>query len=245
MKNDIINIYCDESHPNQFDGQDFMVLGALICDKRKYNDIKVNIQKIRLKHQLGFDYEFKWQKVNRKRLAFYIELIDFIADCDDLRLKINFAMGKRILDFNYDGYNYDKWYHLMYYYMLKNFIDYHKEVCENKNFVLLIDKRDTHSQKNYEKIATQLNRRFFRSKNKHSFKAVACESREFLLIQCVDIIIGAISYYHKRNYVNKPKTDLMRYIMNKFGIDFEKTTPIEKSDKVSFFIWKPRGLKIK
>ena len=239
MKDDIINIYCDESHPNQLDGQDFMVLGALICKKRNYKQIKSDIQAIRLKHGLDYNYEFKWQKVNKKRLDFYKELIIYLSSNDNLRLKINLALGKRLLTFPAQDYDYNKWYRLMYYYMFQNFINLHKNICDDKNFMLLIDKKDSNSQFDYEKIALALNKRFIRSKYKHRFSAKACESREFVLIQCVDIIIGAVSYYHKRNYVNKYKTELMKLISERFKFDYEKPTPMG-SDKVSFYIWKPK-----
>ena len=99
MKDDVINIYCDESHPNQMDGQDFMVLGALICKKSSYKRIKKYIQTIRFKYGLDLNYEFKWQKVNKKRLDAYKEIINYISKNDELRLKINLALGKRFLSF--------------------------------------------------------------------------------------------------------------------------------------------------
>ena len=234
------NIYCDESHPMQNDGQDFMILGALICDKSKYRNIKKSIQQLRKKYGLDFNYEFKWQKVNKMRYPFYEELISYIANCSDIRLKINVALGKRLLVFD-DKYTYEKWYHLMYYYMLKNFIDYHKDVCDDKSFNLLIDRKDTNSSTNYTNIAKALNRRFYKAKCRHSFTAYACNSNEFLLIQCIDVIIGAVSYHYKRNYANKYKTALMKHIASSFNIDFDNNTPIN-SDKVSLYIWKPKGL---
>lgn len=235
MLNSIINIYCDESHPMQNDGQDFMVIGCLICHKNKYRNIKKNIQKIKRTNGLDLGYEFKWQKINKKRLSTYIELIDYISKCEDIKIKINIALGKRLLKFYGKKHNYELWYNKMYYYMLKNYIRWHKEDGSPHSYRLFIDRKDTHSSDNYSKIASNLNK-FFRIKN--GFVSKACDSAEFLLIQCIDVIIGAVSYYYRKNYVNKNKTFLMRHIMNTFNVSFDETTK-KNEDKMSIFVWKP------
>lgn len=232
---DIISIYCDESHPMQNDGQDFMAIGSLICHKSKYRKIKKQIQDIKRANGLDLDYEFKWQKVNKKRLDVYIDLINFIANCDDIKIKINLALGKRLLKFSDKNHNYDKWYHKMYYYMLKNYLKWHKEYSSDCTYNLYIDKKDTHSNDNYGKIASYLHHYF---KTTGGFTAKACDSREFLLIQAIDIIIGAVSYYQRRVYTNKYKTSLMRHIINVFGVSFDKSTG-KSEDKFSFYVWKP------
>ena len=232
---DIISIYCDESHPMQNDGQDFMVIGSLICHKSKYRKIKKQIQDIKRANGLDIDYEFKWQKVNKKRLDAYVDLINFIANCDDIKIKINLALGKRLLKFSDKNHNYDKWYHKMYYYMLKNYLKWHKEYSSDCTYNLYIDKKDTHSNDNYGKIASYLHRYF---KPTGGFAAKACDSREFLLIQAIDIIIGAVSYYQRRVYTNKYKTSLMRHIINAFGVSFDKSTG-KSEDKFSLYVWKP------
>jgi NADPH-dependent 7-cyano-7-deazaguanine reductase QueF-like protein len=240
MENSVINIYCDESHPMQNDGQDFMVLGALICEKNKYRNIKKGIQVLKRKHGVTLDYEFKWQKVCKKRLQLYLDLIDYIISTDEIRIKINFSLGKRELVFEkYEGYNYETWYHKNYLNMLKNYIETHKDICDGKTFKLYIDKKDTHSQSNYENIAKKLKQKFRKTNSKHMFTAQACDSREFLLIQCIDVIIGSVSYFHKKMYANKYKTTLMKHIMQQLNIDFMHNTP-KNNEKVSFYVWIPK-----
>lgn len=232
---DIINIYCDESHPMQNDGQDFMVIGSLICHKSKYRKIRKNIQSIKRNNGLDMDYEFKWQKVNKKRINAYIDLMNFVANCDDIKIKINLALGKRLLIFSDKKFSYDMWYHRMYYYMLKNYLKWHKEYTTDCTYNLFIDKKDTHSKDNYGKIASHLHRYF---KPSGGFAAKACDSKEHLLIQAIDIIIGAVSYYQRRMYANKYKTQLMKHIINLYGVSFDKSTG-KKEDKFSLYVWKP------
>lgn len=234
----VISIYCDESNPNQNDGQDFMVLGAIIIERKFYKKTLRKIQNVKRANNLTLDYEFKWQRVSEKYFNAYKELIDLIANDDKIKIKINLALGKKLLVFDKNS-TYDQWYHKMYYYMFKNFIDYHKTLCDNQNFELLIDKKDTHSAKNYKRVAANLNLHFRKSKAKHFFSSQECNSREFVLIQAIDVILGAVSYFQRKNFVNKPKTNLMKYIQNKLQISFDIVTP-KNSDKVSFFIWHPK-----
>ena len=73
---------------------------------------------------------------------------------------------------------------------LENYLKWHKEYTTDCTYNLFIDKKDTHSDDNYEKIASHLHRYF---KPSGGFTAKACDSREYLLIQAIDIIIGAVS----------------------------------------------------
>ena len=232
---DIISIYCDESHPMQNDGQDFMIIGSLVCHKSKYRNIKKQIQSIKKENGLDGDYEFKWQKVNKKRLNAYLDLMDFVANCADIKIKINLALGKRLLKFSDKNHNYDKWYHRMYYHMLKNYLKWHKEYSSDYAYNLYIDKKDTNSENNYEKIASYLSRYF---KPSGGFAAKACNSKEFILIQTIDIIIGAVSYYQRKAFANKYKTILMKHIINVFNVSFDHNTG-KSEDKFSFYIWTP------
>ena len=119
--------------------------------------------------------------------------------------------------------------------MLKNYLKWHKEYTTDCTYNLFIDKKDTHSDDNYEKIASHLHRYF---KPSGGFTAKACDSREYLLIQAIDIIIGAVSYYQRRMYANKYKTQLMKHIINLYGVSFDKSTG-KKEDKFSLYVWKP------
>ena len=238
MKRDITNIYCDESHPIQNDGQDFMIIGALICPKRDYKDIKKDIQSIKKMYGLDLNYEFKWQKVIKRRYDAYVALLDYIASSTILRLKINVSLGKNLLRFYDSKKGYSNWYHKMYVNMLKNYLCLHEVGQNEMHFDLYIDRKETISDKKYEKIAKSLKKKFKYSKPNYSFSAVACDSKEFLLIQCVDVIIGAISYFQKKQYVNKYKAMLMKHLVNVFKLNLDEQIT-KDSDKASIFYWHP------
>lgn len=229
-------IYCDESHPMQNDGEDFMVLGALICKESDYQAIFQKISEIKKNNNIDDKFEFKWQKINKKQYKAYSELISYLAEVKNLYVKINVALGKRILSFNGEEHSYNTWYHRMYYLMLKNYIRYHIQKGENNKYYLYIDKKDTHSSYNYQRIASSLCKCF---RSKDSFLAHDCNSKEHILIQCTDVIIGAVSYFHKKKYVSKYKTSLMKHIMSSFGVSFDKNTDIN-NNKISYYIWTPR-----
>jgi hypothetical protein len=67
-------IFCDESCHLENDNQPFMVLGGLIINEAKYYDILEKIKQLRTKYKMGI--EFKWTKISKSRINFYLALID-------------------------------------------------------------------------------------------------------------------------------------------------------------------------
>lgn len=84
------DVYCDESRHDlltsaEVDGPRFIVIGSLWLPRSDRREIKRAIYALREKHRIGS--EFKWQKVSRSRLQFYVELIQFFLDQPSLRFR--------------------------------------------------------------------------------------------------------------------------------------------------------------
>ncbi len=80
----VINIYCDESCHLENDHQPAMTLGAVWCPLDKTREIALRIREIKVEHGLLPDFEIKWTKVSQAKLSFYLALIDYFFDDDDL-----------------------------------------------------------------------------------------------------------------------------------------------------------------
>lgn len=71
------NIYCDESCHLEHDGEKYMILGGIICEKYNRKIIKNDIIAIKRKNGLKETAEIKWNKVSPSKLSYYKELVDY------------------------------------------------------------------------------------------------------------------------------------------------------------------------
>jgi len=83
----IYNVYCDESCHLERDHQPVMVLGAVWCPLEKSHEISVRIREIKTSHGLSPKFESKWTKVSPAKQVFYLDLLDYFFDDDDLHFR--------------------------------------------------------------------------------------------------------------------------------------------------------------
>nr|MCU0492201.1 DUF3800 domain-containing protein [Chloroflexaceae bacterium] len=81
------NIYCDESCHLENDHQRIMVLGAIWCPLEKAPEILQRIREIKRDHGLSAHFESKWVKVSPAQQQFYLALLDYFFDDDDLHFR--------------------------------------------------------------------------------------------------------------------------------------------------------------
>ncbi|HEY91926.1 MAG TPA: DUF3800 domain-containing protein, partial [Dehalococcoidia bacterium] len=113
------NIYCDESCHLENDRQTVMVLGAIWCPFKKTSEIAGRIRDIEVYHKFQPTFEIKWTKVSPARLQFYMDVLDYFFDDDDLHFRALVVPDKSILRHNVYQQSHDTWYYKMYFDMLK------------------------------------------------------------------------------------------------------------------------------
>lgn len=208
------NIYCDESCHLENDHKPFMFLGSISC---AYPQVKVHTEQINnLKKKHNFYAEIKWNKVNKTKLKFYIELIDYFF-ATDLRFRaIGVDKSKvRAGDFNK---SYDDHYYTMYYYLLNS------KLNSQYTYNVYLDIKDTLSAYKVAKLKTILNVKYGVFRNVQNIV-----SKESLLLQLTDFILGAISY--NKNDSEK-KSDAKRILLDRIkkhcNVDLGETNYNEK-----------------
>ena len=135
---EIFNIYCDESCHLENDRQKAMVLGAVWCPLDKRREISVRLREFKKKHGLSDSFEVKWTKVSHAKVQFYLELIDYFFDDDDLYFRALIVPDKTKLRHDaFPGQDHDSWYYKMYFDMLKVILE------PQSRYRIYIDIKDT------------------------------------------------------------------------------------------------------
>lgn len=96
---EIYNVYCDESCHLENDHQQVMVLGAVWCPQEKAREISVRLREIKVHHGLPPEFELKWTKVSPAKARFYLDVMDYFFDDDDLffrALIVGYACGSKM-----------------------------------------------------------------------------------------------------------------------------------------------------
>ncbi|MFA6599021.1 MAG: DUF3800 domain-containing protein [Ignavibacteriaceae bacterium] len=227
-----INIYCDESCHLEHDNQKVMVLGAVWCPFDKKDEIFERIREIKVKHGLKSDLEIKWTKVSKSKVKFYLELVDYFFDDDDLHFRGLVVPDKSILTHKEFEQDHDTWYYKMYFSMLKVLIDPH---AKNRIF---LDIKDTRSAEKTKRLHDVLCNEKYDFDKQIIEKIQTVRSHEVELIQLADLLIGAVSYINRGLKENEGKLTVIERIKERSRYSLIRTTYL-KEDKFNILIWHP------
>ena len=140
------NIYCDESCHLEHDKQPVMVLGAIWCPLGKTRDIAKRLREIKTRFGLAPDFELKWTKVSPAKKEFYLEVLDYFFDDDDLHFRALIVTDKTKLEHGQFGQDHDTWYYKMYFDMLKVLLG------PEATYRIYLDVKDTRSAAKIAKL---------------------------------------------------------------------------------------------
>jgi len=198
-----------------------MLLGAISVP---YNQIKRHDERIKdIKKKHNFFGEIKWTGVSTSKHQFYKELIEYFFDTD-LRFRSVIVDKLKIKNDTF-GQDYDTFYYKMYYQLL-----IHRKNSEYAYNVYL-DIKDTLSANKVNKLKEILNVKYGMFRNVQNI-----QSKESLMMQLADLIMGAISYelnQHDKKVTAKIK--LIDKIKQEANHDLAKST-IYGEKKLNLFI---------
>lgn len=215
------NIYCDESCHLEHDGQRYMILGGILCEKQNRKLIKKDILEIKRKNGVKESAEIKWNKVSPSKLNYFKELVDYFFYNDMLRFRA-IIIDKKQLQHEKFRQTHDEWYYKMYYQLLQNLAE------PKANNYIYLDIKDTKSARKVEGVRNYLNlkMRYFDDEPIKHIQSI--NSEESSIMQLADLLIGAIGYKNRKIYEESlasiAKTELMNYIIEKSGYSLNKST---------------------
>ncbi len=227
------NIYCDESCHLTNDSMRCMVLGALWCSTSSASQLNSEIAAIKTRHNLSRYFEIKWTKVSNGKLEFYLELLDYFFNNDSLGFRAWIIPDKSIL--RHDDFNqtHDDWYYKMYFYLLRNLID------TKYSYNIYLDIKDTRSRQKLQKLDEVIRNAHYDFSRETIKRTQHVHSHDINLMQLADLLIGALSYYHRQLTGSNAKLAIIRRIKERSGFSLNASTlPTEK--KFNLCLWRPK-----
>lgn len=230
------NVYCDESCHLEKDSSPVMILGAMYCLEERKKQIYDEIRAIKRKHNISSFFEVKWTKVSESKIEFYLELLDYFWNNQDLLYRGLVASGKQLLDHDkYNGGDYDLWYYKMYYRMLDPVIS------PNEKYHIMVDIKDTRGGKRVAKLREVLCNNIYDFKKEVIDQIGQINSKESEILQLADLINGALAFYH-RGLADNPDSNLGKI---KFVRALQKHVNLDTNTKYgerkfNLFIWEPK-----
>lgn len=227
---DIINLYCDESCHLENDRQPVMVLGTVWCRQEKAREIAVRLREIKAAHGFPPTFEIKWTKVSPAKQDFYLAVLNYFFDDDDLHFRtwVAHKAGLRHADF---GQSHDDWYYKMVFGLMEPLLQ--PDAC----FRLYIDKKDTRSAQKVVKLHDVLCNNLYDFKRTILERVQVVESHAVEQLQLADLLIGAVGYVNRGLAGNAAKEALVARIRQRTGYTLERPTLL-REPKFNLFIWR-------
>lgn len=228
----IFNLYCDESCHLENDHQPVMVLGAVWCLKDKAREIAVRIREIKRSHGLPAEFEVKWTKVSPKKIAFYMEVLNYFFDDDDLHFR-SWVAHKKGLRHEAFSQSHDDWYYKMLFGLVEPLL------TPEAQFHLYLDKKDTRSSQKAQKLQDVLCNNMYDFNRSILQRVQVVESHAVEPLQLADLLLGAVGYANRGLVGSAAKSALVARIRQRSGYQLTRPTLL-REPKFNVFVWRPR-----
>jgi hypothetical protein len=230
---DLYNVYCDESCHLEHDHADLMMLGAVWCRADVSRSISERLREIKRKHKLPPSFETKWTKVSPSKLAFYIDVVDYFFDDDDLNFR-GYLIEKAGLDHTSFRQTHDDWYYKMCFRMLETVID------PRQRFRIYLDIKDTRSEQKRKRLEYELRTKVHDHSDRVISHVQQIRSHESDLMQLADLLIGAVLHHNRVKDGSEAKRTLIQRIRRRSGKDLSRRTWLLER-KFNLFRWHASG----
>jgi hypothetical protein len=224
------NVYCDESCHLKNDREPIMVLGAVWCPFEKTKEIAVGIREIKVQHGLPENFEIKWVKVSPAKLDFYMDVLDYFFDDNDLHFRALIVENKTKLRHSDYGQTHDDWYYKMYFDMLKVIL------FPYSRYRIYLDIKDTRSKGKVAHLHEVLSNNMYDFRREIIERVQTVRSHEVEQLQLADLLIGVISYANRNKETSRAKQELVQRMKERSGYKLTSKT-LYLENKVNLFLW--------
>ncbi|MFA5670778.1 MAG: DUF3800 domain-containing protein [Balneolaceae bacterium] len=231
---EMYNIYCDETCHLENDVSEVMVIGAVWCKHSKVEEISKRLKEIRRRHGLSPYVEIKWVKVSPSKQSFYLDILDYFLDDDDLHFRGIIIPDKSKLDHEKFKQTHDDWYYKMFFDLLKVII------APDENYCIYLDYKDTWGARKISKLHEVLSNSNYDFSRDIIKQIKLVKSHQVQLIQLCDLLIGAIGYANRQLITSNAKRSIVDRLIERSGYSLERTT-LFREKKINLLRWNGRG----
>jgi hypothetical protein len=208
-----------------------MVLGAIWCPLEKTKEISHGIRKIKMRYGMRPDFEIKWAKVSPSKVQFYLDVIDFFFDEDNLHFRALIVPDKSKLDHKAFGQSHDDWYFKMYFDMLK--VIFRPE----DQYRIYLDIKDSRSAPKIARLRDVLCNNLFDFSREIIERIQTVRSHEVEQLAMADLLIGAIAHANRGLQGSLAKQKLVERMRQRSNYHLTMTTLL-REEKVNLFVWR-------
>lgn len=226
----VYNVYCDESGHLEHDHLPVMVLGAVWCPLDKVREISTRLREIKRQHGLSPQFEVKWAKVSPARQDFYLSVLDYFFDDDDLHFRALIVPDKTKLTHAEFNQTHDEWYYKMYFDMLKVILS------PQSRYRIYLDIKDTCGAAKVANLHQVLSNTMYDFSREIIERVQLVRSHEVVILQLADLLIGAIAYANRGLTTSPAKLTLVERFRQRSGYSLTRTTLL-REEKVNLFRW--------
>jgi hypothetical protein len=223
-------IYCDESCHIERDGHSHMVLGAVWCPTDRVQEASSRLREIKVRHGLSPRCELKWGSVSPAKMAYFLDVLDYWADDDDLNFRAVVADKSQLRHDAFPGQDHEAWYYKMYFVMLRLLLK------PPSKYEIFVDIKDTHSAAKLRKLEEVLCNDRYDFDRRMIRRVQAVRSHEVELIQLADFLIGITSYANRRLDSSPAKLKLVQRLRARTRLSLTKNT-LPGATKINLLQW--------
>lgn len=187
-----IEIYCDESRQDLFNNKNsitennrYICIGGIWIESEIREKVKSDIKVIQKKHNVFG--EFKWKTVTPSKYDFYKELVELFFNYDDkIKFRCVVIDAKQVDMKTYNNSDSELGFYKFYYQLLTYWIN-------NKNqYKIYTDYKVNRKNDRLNDLRLILNNKSRSSTTVQLIQAI--NSKESLLLQLEDVLMGAVAY---------------------------------------------------
>ena len=199
-----------------------MSLGLIKCPLENTKDVSLRLKEIKQKHGLSYDFEMKWHKVSISKVNFYLDIIDYFFDDDDLMFRGLIADKSNL---NHESYSqsHDDWYYKMIFLLMKPILS------PQDKFRIYLDKKDTRSSDKVHKLHDVLCNNLYDFNRNIVERVQVIESHAVEQLQLADLLLGAVGYINRGLSENSAKQQLIERIKKRSGYELTRSTLLRES----------------
>ncbi len=208
-----------------------MVLGTVWCLDDKKRVAFERLREIKKEHGLAANFELKWNKVSSRKLDYYLDVVNYYFDNDNLHFRAIVVPDKSLLNHAAFNQTHNDFYYKMYYNLIKTLLE------PTSVYNIYIDIKDTQGSRKIKLLQEVLMTSTYDFNREIIKKIQLVSSKEIELVQLADFISGAIGYANRGLTSSEAKLKVIELIRRRAGVSLLQST-LYRADKMNILVWK-------